>query len=76
MHPFKNKTVKMKFSDSKALLSTQGISKVMMGLLTLSAPSIINAGEQEQKPNVLMVVIDDPNEWNNLAANPRYENIL
>lgn len=53
----------MKFSDTIAIFSTQGIPKVVLGLLTLSAPTIINAGEQEEKPNILMIIVDDLNDW-------------
>jgi iduronate 2-sulfatase len=53
----------MKFSDTPAMLSTQNIPTIMLGLLALGAPTIINAAEQEKKPNILMIVIDDLNDW-------------
>jgi len=53
----------MKFSDTTALLSTRNFSKVIMGMLTLGAPTISIAVPPEKQPNILMIVIDDLNDW-------------
>jgi iduronate 2-sulfatase len=47
----------------RAKQSIQTVSIAIIGVLTLGLPAIVSAVVQDNRPNILMIVIDDLNDW-------------